>query len=213
MEGSFVISSLLLHLPLLLAATIKGNGNLTMLRMAKLVTVKMALCGTSMWCLVKVCGTGGTSPSGNLTILGTRMGVWYLMLLNTKWVLFGNKRVRYMIHLCWYLTEPKAVPFDYTFIKWPVLDDTWWYSDGWTDCTFIFLLHSCPGTKQQTASSISSGIGRQRDNQRREPAKNPCHYQIQLLQIHKCCKYRHTHRKYKYTDKLLFRQLQATHRQ
>ena len=32
MEGSFVISSLLLHLPLLLAATIKGNGNLTMLR-------------------------------------------------------------------------------------------------------------------------------------------------------------------------------------
>ena len=62
--------------------------------------------------------------SGNLTILGTRMGVWYLMLLNTKWVLFGNKRVRYMIHLCWYLTEPKAVPFDYTFIKWPVLDDT-----------------------------------------------------------------------------------------
>ena len=127
MEGSFVISSLLLHLPLLLAATIKGNGNLTMLRMAKLVTVKMALCGTSMWCLVKVCGTGGTSPSGNLTILGTRMGVLYLMLLNvTKWALFGNKRVRSMIHLCWYLTEPKAVPFDCTFIKWPVLDHTWY---------------------------------------------------------------------------------------
>ena len=145
------------------------------------------------------------------------------MLLNTKWVLFGNKRVRYMIHLCWYLTEPKAVPLDYTFIKWPVLYtwyDTWylmilgswWYSDGWTDCTFIFLLVPAPSSKQQRQWNRAAGR-QSKARAGKEPVSLPntivantqvlqiLLLQIQVLQIHKCCKYRHTHRKYKYTDK------------
>ena len=123
------------------------------------------------------------------------------MLLNTKWVLFGNKRVRYMIHLCWYLTEPKAVPLDYTFIKWPVLYtwyDTWylmilgswWYSDGWTDCTFIFLLVPAPSSKQQRQWNRAAGR-QSKARAGKEPVSlpNTIVANAQVLQIHKCCKY------------------------
>ena len=59
---------------------------------------------------------------------------------------------------------------------WVVLDVTWYqgYERFATlSLPFFFVV----------PSSSSSSIGRQRDNQRQEPAKKPCHYQIQFLQI------------------------------
>ena len=90
MEGSFVISCLL-HLPLLMAATIKGKQKLDRAQEGDNNTILMSammtfdddddsetVARTSMWFLAKVCGTGRHFPSGNQMIIGTRMGsaIW-----------------------------------------------------------------------------------------------------------------------------------------